>query len=345
MFRFEHSTYLYGLLLLPLLIVLFWWIRYRRKKAIERFGDLPIMQRLMPEFSTVRPIIKALLLLFITAAFIMSIANPQMGQKMETVKREGVEILIALDVSNSMMAEDIKPNRLTQAKLAIGQLIKRLRNDKLGLIVFAGQAYVQLPLTTDYSAAKMFLNSVNTQIVPVQGTVIGEAISLALESFDPETKGNKAIIVISDGENHEENAIELAKKAQEDGIQVHTIGIGSPQGVPIPVSTSRGQQDFRRDNEGNVVISKLNEKMMQELAAAGNGSYVRGTNVTAALKLIFDRINELEKVEFETAKVADFESWFQIPLALALLFLVLEFLILPRKNRFLSKVDVFKIKV
>ncbi len=345
MFQFEHHTYLYLFGLAPVLIGLFVLARYRRKKALEEFGDWPVMQRLMPEYSAIRPTVKATLILLAACFLILAIANPQMGTKMETVKREGVEIIIALDVSNSMMAEDIKPNRLEQARLAISQLIKRLKNDKLGLVVFAGQAYVQIPLTTDYSASRMFLSSVNTNIVPVQGTAIGAAIQLSMESFDPDTKGNKALVVISDGENHEDDAIELAKTAQEAGIQVHTIGIGSAEGVPIPVYNQYGQKDFRRDKDGNVVITKLNETMMQQIAAAGGGTFVKATNVTAALKLVFDKINELEKQEFETAKVADYESWFQIPLSIALFLLVLEFLILPRKNKWLSKVDVFKMKV
>ncbi len=342
MFRFEHTTYLYLLAAIPILLMLFLLARYYRKRAIRKFGDLPVMQRLIPEYSAIRPVIKATLILLGTLFLILGIANPQMGNKLETVKREGVEIMIALDISNSMMAEDIKPNRLEQAKLAIGQLIKRLKNDKLGLVVFAGQAYVQLPLTTDYSAARMFLNGVNTNTIPVQGTAIGAAIELSLESFDPDTEGNKALVIISDGENHEDDAVELAQQAQEQGIQVHTIGIGSAEGVPIPVYNRYGQKDFRRDREGNVVITKLNEQMMQQIAAGGGGTFVKATNVTAALKLVFEKINELEKQEFGTAKVADYDSWFQIPLALALVFLILEFFILPRKNRILSKVDLFK---
>lgn len=345
MFQFEHTTYLYFLGFIPLLIVLFILAGYWRRKAIKKFGDWPVMQRLIPEYSTVRPILKAILIIFVCIGLIITIANPQMQTKLETVTREGVEIMIALDVSNSMLAEDIKPNRLEQAKLAISQLIKRLHNDKLGLVVFAGQAYVQLPLTTDYSAARMFLSSVNTNLVPVQGTAIGAALELSIESFDEDAKNNKALIVISDGENHEDDAIELAKAAQEDGIQIHTIGIGSPDGVPIPVYTSQGRKDFRRDNEGNVVITKLNETMMQQIAAAGGGTYVQASNVTAALKLVFDKINELEREEFDTAKIAGFDSWYQIPLGIALFFLVLESLILPRKNRLLSKLDIFKIKI
>ncbi len=345
MFRFEHTTYLVLLSALPVILLLFILAWRLRKKAIKQFGDLPVMKRLMPGYSAVRPVIKAILLTFAFLFLVFGIANPQMGKKMETVQREGVEIMIALDVSNSMLAEDIKPNRLEQAKLAIGQLVKRLRNDKLGLVIFAGEAYVQLPLTTDYSAARMFLNSIQTSTVPTQGTAIGAAIELCLESFDPDTEGNKALVVISDGENHEEGVLEMAGNANEQGIQVHTIGIGSPGGVPIPVYNQYGQKDFRRDNEGNVVITKLNEGMMKEIAAAGGGTYVRASNVTTALKVVFDKINELEKATFETAKVADYESWFQIPLAIALVFLVLEFLVLPRKNRRLSKIDIFKLKV
>lgn len=345
MFRFEHTTYLFMLGALPLLVVLFVLARYVRKKAIDQFGDFPVMQRLMPDYSIVRPVVKAILICLAFLFLVLGVANPQMGRRMETVEREGVEIMIALDVSNSMMAEDIRPNRLEQAKLAISQLIKRLKNDKLGLVVFAGEAFVQLPLTTDYSAARMFLNSIRTNTVPVQGTAIGSAIELCLESFDPETKGNKALIIISDGENHEDDAMQMAKQAKEAGVQVHTIGIGSPDGMPIPIFNQYGQKDFRRDQEGNVVITKLNEAMMQQIAGAGGGTYVRAANVTSALKLVFDRINELEKQTFETAKVSDYESWFQIPLLIALFLLIVEFLILPRKNRWLSQVDIFKLKV
>lgn len=344
MFRFEHNTYLFLLALTPVLAALFVLARYMRKKAIREFGDLPVIQRLMPTYSKYRPGIKAAFILLAFIFLVLAIANPQMGTRVETVKREGVEIMIALDVSNSMKAEDIRPNRLEQAKLAISQLIKRLRNDKLGLIVFAGQAYVQLPLTTDYSAARMFLSSVSNTTISVQGTAIGAAIELGLESFDQETAGNKAMIIISDGENHEDDAIQLAQQAQESGIQVHTIGIGSPDGVPIPVYNQYGQKDFRRDREGNVVITKLNENMMQQIASSGGGTYVRAANVTNALRLIFDKINDLEKEEFGTAEVADYDSWYQIPLALSLLFLIIEFMILPRKNRWLSKVDIFKLK-
>ena len=345
MFRFANDNFLWFLVILPVFVILFVMASRQRRRAIREFGDLPVMQRLMPEFSSVRPTIKAFLITLAAFFLVGAIANPQMGKKLETVKREGIEIMIALDVSNSMLAEDIKPNRLEQAKLAISQLVKRLRNDKIGLIVFAGQAYTQLPLTTDYSAARMFLSSVNTNIVPIQGTAVGAAIELGIESFEEDGGGNRALIVISDGENHEDDAIENAKTARESGIQVHTIGIGSPTGVPIPVYNSYGQKDFRRDQEGNVVITKLNETMMTQVAAAGGGTYVRATNVTAALKLVFDKINELEKEEFESAKVAAYDSWYQIPLAIALFFLVLEFQVLPRKNRRFSQVNIFKQRI
>ena len=344
-FRFEHIDYLWFLALVPVLIALFVLVWYRRKKAISAFGDLPVIQRLMPTYSTIRPILKAILISIAVIFLILAIANPQMGNRVETVKREGVEIMIALDVSNSMLAEDIRPNRLEQAKLAIGQLIKQLRSDKLGMVVFAGQAYVQLPLTTDYAAARMFLSSVNTSIVPVQGTALGAAIELATTSFDMETTNNKALIIISDGENHEDDAVELAQSAREAGIQVHTIGIGSPDGVPIPVYNRYGQKDFRKDQNGTVVITKLNEQILSAIANAGGGTYVRATSVTAALKLVFDKINELDKALFDTAKVSNYDSWYQIPLAIALIVLILEFVILPRKNKWLSRVNLFKLKI
>ncbi len=345
MFRFENPEFLYGLVLLPVLLLFFWITGKKRKKALTQLGELNIIEGLMPAISYSRPKFKNLFLLLAFTFLILALANPQIGSKLETVKRKGVEIMIAVDVSNSMLAEDIKPNRLERAKRAISQLVKKLYNDKLGLVVFAGDAFIQLPITTDYAAARMFLESVNTNIVPVQGTAIGKAIDIATESFSEDQTKNKALIIITDGENHEDDAIEMATKAAEKGIIVHTIGMGLPQGAPIPVYNRNGQKDFRKDNQGNVVVTKLNEPMLQNISAAGTGMYVRANNAQTGLEILYEKINEMEKEEFESKVYADYEDRFQLLVMLALCCLFIEFIILPRKNKILSKIDLFKFRV
>ncbi len=240
-----------------------------------------------------------------------------------------------------MLAEDIKPNRLENAKRAITRVVDRLNNDKIGLIVFAGDAYTQIPITMDYSATKMFLSSINTNIVPKQGTSIGAAIDLGINSFSPGNEKNRAIIIITDGENHEEGAIESAEMASENGIIVHTIGMGLPQGAPIPMLNQSGQKDFRTDRQGEVVISKLHEQLLQEISAAGNGTYIRANNTQTGLNALFDEINKLEKEELNSSIYSEYEERFQWLAGISLLLLLLDFLILERKNRSLRNVNLF----
>jgi Ca-activated chloride channel family protein len=272
--------------------------------------------------------------------FIGGLARPQFGSKLKKVKREGVELIIALDVSNSMMAEDIQPNRLERAKRAISRLVDRLKDDKIGLIVFAGDAYTQLPITSDYNSAKLFLNSVSTQIVPKQGTAIGTAINLGIRSFTPNGEANKAIIVITDGENHEDDALEASQRAESEGIIVHTIGMGLPSGSPIPVLRN-GQTDYLKDRDGKVVVTKLNEQMLEQIAAAGSGIYVRANNAQVGLNALFDEINKMEKQEMDTRVYSEYDDQFQYFFAIGLLLLFLEFLVLERKNKYLIHVKLF----
>ena len=274
------------------------------------------------------------------AFIITGIARPQFGSKLKKVKREGVELIIALDVSNSMMAEDIQPNRLERAKRAISRLVDRLKDDKIGLIVFAGDAYTQLPITSDYNSAKLFLNAVNTQIVPKQGTAIGAAINLASRSFSPGGESSRAIIVITDGENHEDDAIAEAEAAVEKGIVVHTIGMGLPSGSPIPILRN-GQTDYLKDRDGNVVVTKLNEQMMEQIAAAGSGIYVRANNAQVGLNTLFSEINDMEKQEMESRSYSEYDDQFQYFFAVGLLLILMEFIILERKNRYLKNVKLF----
>lgn len=341
MFRFAHIEYLYLLILVPVLTLLFVIIFSQRKKALKRFGDPEVIGTLMPGVSYSRPVLKFVFVLLALAALVFGIARPQFGSKLREIKREGVEIIIALDVSNSMMAEDIQPNRLERAKQAIARLVDRLVNDKIGLIVFAGDAYTQIPITTDYVSAKLFLNSVSTDIVPRQGTAIGSAIELGMRSFTQQEETSKAMIVITDGENHEDDAIEAAKMAAEKGITVHTIGIGLPQGAPIPVY-SAGQKTYRKDNQGQTVISKLDERMLSRIAAAGNGVYIRSTDTRVGLDKLFDEINKMEKQEMESRIYSEYDERFQYVFALGLFLLLIELLILERRNRWMSRIKLFE---
>lgn len=343
MFRFGNIEYLWGLLIIPLLSLFFIWSRIARKRALKRFGQEDILGQLMPFSSKNRPVFKFMVLMLALAFFIVGIARPQFGSKLKTVKREGVELVIALDVSNSMMAEDIQPNRLERAKRAISRLVDRLKDDKIGLIVFAGDAYTQLPITSDYNSAKLFLNSVNTQIVPKQGTAIGAAINLAMRSFTPGGEANKAIVIITDGENHEDDAVSAAQAAVKNGILVHTIGMGLLSGSPIPVLRN-GQTDYLKDREGNVVVTKLNEQMLEQIAAAGEGIYVRANNAQIGLNALFNEINEMEKEEMESRTYSEYDDQFQYFFAVGLFLLLLEFIILERKNRYLMKIKLFGTK-
>jgi Ca-activated chloride channel family protein len=340
MFRFANIEYLYLLILLPVLALIFALVFSQRKKALKRFGDPEVIGPLMPAVSGARPVIKAILVLLALASMVFGIARPQFGSKLREIKREGVELIIALDVSNSMMAEDIQPNRLERAKQAITRLVDRLVNDKIGLIVFAGDAYTQVPITTDYVSAKLFLNSISTDIVPKQGTAIGSAIKLAMRSFTQQAETSKALIIITDGENHEYDAVEAAKLAAVKGITVHTIGIGLPQGAPIPVY-SGGQKSYRKDSEGNTVISKLDETMLRRIAAAGNGVYIRSTDTRVGLDQLFDEINKMQKQEMESKIYSDYDERFQYVFGISLFFLLLDFFVLDRKNRWLSKIKLF----
>jgi Ca-activated chloride channel family protein len=336
MFRFEHPEYLYGLLLLPVFFALFLYAMYIKKRYLKRFGDIRLLQTLMPDSSVKSQHIKFWLLMVCLALFVFMSAGPQFGSKLETVKRQGIEVMICLDVSNSMLSEDIKPNRLEKSKQVLSKLIDNLQNDKIGLIVFAGDAFIQLPITADYVSAKMFLSSINPSMVPTQGTAIGAAINLALHSFSPNESSEKTIVIITDGENHEDDAQGAAKTASEKGIKVHVLGVGSENGSPIPVGN-----DYMRDREGNMITTRLNEKMCEEIAAAGNGMYARTDNTNNALKALQKELNRMGKSEVESRVYTAYDEKFQIPGWLLIFFLLIEFFITNRKNKILSKIRLF----
>ena len=339
MFRFEEPTYLYLLLLLPFLAAFYLYSNYRRRKAIRKFGDPVLMAQLMPDVSKYRPDVKFWLVFAAIGLFAVLLARPQFGSKLETVKRQGVEVMIALDISNSMLAQDVQPSRLEKAKRLVAQLVDKMENDKVGMIVFAGDAFTQLPITSDYISAKMFLESINPSLISKQGTAIGAAINLATRSFTPQEGVGRAVIVITDGGNHEGGAVEAAKAAAEKGIQVSVLGVGMPDGAPIPVE---GTNDFRRDRDGNVVVTRLNEQMCQEIAQAGDGIYVRVDNSNAAQKVIAQEINKMAKADVETQVYTEFNEQFQAVAWIILLLLLAEMLILERKNPLFRNIHLFK---
>ena len=344
LFRFANPDYLYLLLLVPAFIIFFVLNEIRKKRALKKLGNSRIVSSLVPEMSVSRPLVK---FIFVTIAFIacvLMLARPQYGSKLENVKKQGVEVIIALDVSNSMLAEDIQPNRLTRAKQAISRLIDNLDNDRIGLIVFAGDAFVQVPVTTDYVSAKMFLSNISPDIVPKQGTAIGSAINLGMRSFTPGENRSKALIIITDGENHEDDPVAAAEEASKAGIVIHTIGIGSAEGVPIPM-TINGKRDYLKDKDGNTVITKLDEDILKKIALSANGTYVRASNSNIGLDEIFNKIKSMKSQELESTMYTEYNDQFQIFAAVAFLLLLADFLVMERKNRKLVNIRLFRFKI
>lgn len=317
-------------------------ITKRKQRQLLEFGDPELMAQLMPDASKSRPIVKFTLLMVALALLIVAAARPQYGQQEKTVKRQGIEVMVALDISNSMLAEDVAPNRLDRAKQMLSKMIDNMVDDKVGLVVFAGEAFTQLPITCDYVSAKMFLHTISPKLIPTQGTAIGAALQTAIRSFgSQESDAGRAIILITDGENHEDDAIAAAKQAQELGIQVFVIGIGKPEGSPIPVP---GTNDYIKDRSGQVVVSRLNEEMCQEIAQAGKGAYVRCDNTNTAMRALQQELDRIATTDLETTVYADYNEQYQSFVLIALLLLVIDFFILMRQNHRLSRMDLFKEK-
>lgn len=340
MFRFANPEYLYVLIVLPILVALFVYVRHEYKKNIQKYGDLKLIGALMPDVSRVRVEWKFWLTVVAVALLVVALARPQFGSKMETVKRTGVEAVIALDISNSMLAQDVVPSRLEKAKKMIARLVDSFSNDKVGLIVFAGEAYTQLPMTSDYVSAKIFLESITPELIATQGTDIGAALRLGMRSFTQRENVEKTIVVITDGENHEGGVLEAAREAAEKGVKIFVMGIGSTDGTPIPVSPN--SSEFRKDNEGNVIVTKLNTQMCQEIAQAGEGLYIQVDNSNAAEKLLTDEVNKLAKADVETQVFTEFDEQFVAVAWMVLGLLVVEMLLLERKNPLLRNIRLFK---
>lgn len=342
MVKLEHPDALYLLLGLIPLIVLFVLFMLGRKRAIKRFGDSRLMSLLSPGSPKFKHQVKFILICLAYISIVIALANPQIGQKVETVQRSGVDLIIALDISRSMLAEDVKPNRLSRARQFVSRLIDNLAGDRVGLIIFAGNAYLQVPLTSDYAAAKTFLQTITTELAPTQGTAIGEAIRMAGESFDQGEAKYKAMLIISDGENHEEDAIDAATEAAEKGVVIHTLGIGTIKGAPIPVYRSGIQADYKRDNSGSIVFSKLNENMLQQVALSGEGTYLGLGQGSGEINTIMNELAGMEQKEFEERVFTDYEDQFQWFIALALFFVVIEYFISERRNAWISRWDIFR---
>ena len=333
---------LWWLITIPVFVVAYIVYTKRKRRQLMEFGDPALMAQLMPDASKSRPTWKFCLLMVALVLLIVTAARPQFGQKEKTIKRQGIEVMVALDISNSMLAEDVAPNRLDRAKQMLSKMMDNMVDDKVGLVVFAGEAFTQLPITCDYVSAKMFLNTTSPALIQSQGTAIGAALRTAMASFGTaESEAGRAIVLITDGENHEDDAVAMAKQAHEHGIQVFVIGIGKPEGSPIPKA---GTNEYMKDRSGQVVVSKLNEEMCQQIAAAGHGVYVRCDNTNTAMRALQNELNELATAELETTVYADYNEQYQSFVLVALLFLVIEFFIMMRKNHRLARMDLFKEK-
>lgn len=333
---------LWWLITIPVFVVAYIVYTQRKRRQLVEFGDPELMAQLMPDASKTRPIWKLSLLMVALVFLTIAAARPQFGQKEKTIKRQGIEVMVALDISNSMLAKDVAPNRLDRAKQMLNKIIDNMVDDKVGLVVFAGEAFTQLPITCDYVSAKMFLNTTSPALIQTQGTAIGAALRTAVASFGTaESEAGRAIVLITDGENHEDDAVAMAKQAYERGIQVFVIGIGKPEGSPIPKA---GTNEYMKDRSGQVVVSKLNEEMCQQIAAAGHGVYVRCDNTNTAMRALQKELDELATAELESTVYADYNEQYQSFVLVALLLLVIEFFIMMRKNHRLARMDLFKEK-
>ncbi len=339
MFRFANPEYLIALWAIPVLIAVFWYMTINRKKLLQKFAQKDLHKVIISSLSGYKNAFKFGLIIIAHSLLVIAAANPQVGTKMAEVKQTGIDVFILLDVSYSMIAEDIKPNRLEKAKYQISNLIQKLRGDRIGLIIFAGEAYIQFPLTTDYSAANLFLSAVDENSVPQQGTAVAAAINMANRSFDS-LNTEKVIVIISDGEDHEGDLDAAIKDADAKGVKIYTIGLGSPDGAPIPVYDLRGRMmGFKKDNGGNTVLTKLDEETLRQIASDGKGKYFRGTNYDDYLDRIYDELSELEQTEYGVKKVTDYEDRFYYFLFPAIILLILEFFISDKRSLFFTRLS------
>ncbi len=341
MIELEEKIWFITLGIIPIILLFFLLLQFWKQRTQQKFATKPLLKKLAPNKSLFKPILKTLLLclafLFITIALV----NPKIGTKIETIKREGVDIVFAIDVSKSMLAEDIAPNRLEKSKRIVSEIINQLASDRIGIIAYAAQAAPQLPITTDYATAKMFLQSMNTDMLSSQGTAIDEAIQLAKTYYNDDDQTNRILFIISDGEDHSNNAIDVVKAATNQGIKTYTIGVGTPKGAPIPIKRNGIIQTYKKDNKGDVVITKRNEKILENIASKGNGIYIDGSNTEKVIEIVKETLNEMDKKEFETKKFAAFKDQFQWFLGFAIFLFFLDIFLLERKTEWLQKLNLF----
>tara|TARA_R110002049_G_scaffold114927_1_gene266617 strand:+ start:31533 stop:32570 length:1038 start_codon:yes stop_codon:yes gene_type:complete len=341
MYQLEEKIWFWALGVIPVIILFFLVLQLWKKSAQKKFANKQILKRLSPNQSVFKSTLKVIVLCLAFACFAIALVNPKIGTKLETVKREGVDIVFAVDVSKSMLAEDIAPNRLEKSKQLVTQIINNLASDRVGIIAYAGRAVPQLPITTDYAAAKMFLQNMNTDMLSSQGTAINEAIKLAKTYFDNEEQTNRVLIIISDGEDHSEAAVSVAEEANEEGIRIFTIGVGDEKGGPIPIKKNGILLNYKKDNKGETVITRLNEDVLKDIAKEANGVYINGTSTDVVVDNIREILNGMEKTEFEAKQFSDFKDQFQWFLGFGILFLLIDIFLLERKTAWLKKLNLF----
>ena len=344
MYELDEKKYLTLLFLIPILAIIFLFNLYWKRKKQREFGDLEMIKKLSPDQSTFKSTLKFVVIILVLAAIIIALVNPKIGTKTETVKREGIDVVFAVDVSKSMLCEDVAPNRLEKSKQIVSQIINQLAGDRIGIVAYAGSAFPVLPITTDYSVAKMFLQSMNTTIVSSQGTSLDEAIKLSATYFDDDKKTSKLLILISDGEDHSEGASEAAEEANKAGLKIITIGVGTEKGGPIPLKDGGHIVSFKRDQNNAVVVTKLNQEALKAIAKKTKGGYVNGNSTKEVLEYVKNALDNIEKTEFETQQFSDFNSQFQWFLGIALFLLCFDFLLLERKTKWLKKLNLFNEK-
>ena len=341
MYQLEEKIWFWVLLAIPVIVVLFTILQIWKQRTQNKFADKKLLERLSPNRSLFKTILKITVLCLAFACLAIALVNPKIGTKLETVKREGVDIVFAVDVSKSMLAEDIAPNRLDKSKQLVAQIINNLASDRVGIIAYAGKAFPQLPITTDYAAAKMFLQGMNTEMLSSQGTAIDEAIQLARTYYDDDDQTNRVLIIISDGEDHNNIATDVAEAASDEGIKIFTIGVGTSNGGPIPIKRNGIVLNYKKDNNDEVVVTKLNEETLIEIAEEANGQYINGRSTDEVVETIREILNKLDKKEFEAKQFAEYKDQFQWFLGLAIFFLLLDIFLLERKTAWLRKLNLF----
>ncbi|MDA9335093.1 VWA domain-containing protein [Flavobacteriaceae bacterium] len=341
MYQLEEKFWFWLLLILPVMLLVFLWTIFWKKRVQKAFGSSVVLKRLSPDLSFFKSVLKFCVFCLAIGSLVIALVNPKIGTKLETIKREGVDIVFAIDVSKSMLAEDVAPNRIEKSKQLVTQIINNLASDRIGIIAYAGKAFPQLPITTDYAAAKMFLQSMNTDMLSSQGTAIDEAIQLSRNYFDDEEQTNRVLIIISDGEDHNDLSSDVAEAASEEGIKIYTIGVGSEKGGPIPLKRNGVVMSYKKDQNNETVITKLNSETLRLIAKEANGEYLDGTTTAAVVEQIRDILNAMDKKEFEAKEFAEYKDQFQWFLVFSLLFLILDILFLERKTAWLKRLNLF----